>query len=589
MKRSLSVCNYLILGILMLFAVDASAAVNIVPLPRTVTTGAGTLTFAATDVVALYGDGSSRDSTLPWIQKLFKNAHIATTLVSDAGSAKVAVTMAANGTLGTQGYTLNITASQVAISAPTLTGQFYAVQTLRQLFPAGVEDSSSTAAVSLPVVSITDYPKFGHRGIMVDPVRHFCPIDYLYQTVDRLALYKVNRIHLLISNDQGYRLESTVFPKLNSVGSQTCVGGQHPPAGTNWYYTQAEMKAVCAYAAKRKIEIYPEIDMPGHCTAICASYPYMGTPNNAVQTTEDVGLSIMNASGTYADSVMKFIGKLWREVYPCFPYAKRICMGGDECGANVISAANLKIIAMKVQDTCRAVGIPMVVAWDEIAADGALEAGNWSQDWHPQQTGGQLKSECTNLYLDHANEGGDGGAINWCPPATKPLSQVYASSMTASYQGLEATLFAEKLTTYPGPWDTRMWPRMAAVAEVGWNQGTYSDFATRIGPQGTRLSAMGIGYWKNSGVTWGSGTQNSKMTSVYNKFNPVLTGTAIRLVSYSSNRSPKFFASDSYKIFDLSGRVIAISNGQKIAHAIKAMHGAFVVQDYRGNTRTYIK
>jgi hexosaminidase len=584
------------LAMLALFAGNASAAVNIVPKPVTMTTGTGTLTFAATDVVTLYGDGSSKDSTLPWIVKLFTNAHIAVTLVSNAADAKVAVTMAANSTLGTEGYTLNITTSQVAISAPTLTGQFYAVQTLRQLFPAGVEDSSSTAAVSLPVLSITDYPKFAHRGIMVDPVRHFCPIDYLYQTVDRLALYKVNRIHLLISNDQGYRLESKVFPNLNTVGSQTCCNGTnppiHPPAGTIWYYLQADMKALCAYAAKRKIEIYPEIDMPGHCTAICASYPYMGTPNNAVQTTEDVGLSIMNSTGTYADSVMKFIGKLWREVYPCFPYAKRVCMGGDECGTNVISAADLKLIAMKIQDTCKAVGIPMVVSWDEIAKDLALEAGNWSQDWHPNQTGGQIKSECTYLYLDHANESGDNGAINWCTPQYKPLSQAYASTMTASYQGLEATLFSERLSSYPANWDTRMWPRMTAVAEVGWNQGMYSDFATRIGPQGTRLSAMGIGYWKNSGVTWGTGTQNSIMTSVYNKFDPTLAGvTGVTLpLSYSSNRTPRFFTSDAYKIYDLSGRVIAtINKSQEIARAIKAMHGAFVVQDFMGNTRTYIK
>ncbi len=571
---------------------NAAAAINIVPKPVTMTAGAGTLTFAATDVVTLYGDGPSRDSTLPWIVKLFTNAHIATSIVSDAGSAKVAVTMAANSTLGSEGYTMNITASQIAISAPTLTGQFYAVQSLRQLFPAGVEDSSATGPVSLPVVSITDYPKFPHRGIMLDPVRHFCPIDYLYQTVDRLALYKVNRIHLLISNDQGYRLESTVFPKLNSIGSQTCcqTPAIHPPAGTNWYYLQSEMKALCIYAAKRKIEIYPEIDMPGHCTAICASYPYMGTPNNAVQTSEDVGLSIMNSSGTYADSVMKFIGKLWREVYPCFPYAKRVCMGGDECGPGVISAGNLKLIAMKVQDTCKAVGIPMVVAWDEIAADNALESGNWSQDWHPNQTGGQVKSECTTLYLDHANESGDNGAINWCPPQYKPLSQIYAATMTASYQGLEGTLFSERLSVYPANWDTRMWPRMAAVAEVGWNQNTYSDFVTRIGPFGTRLSAMGIGYWKNSGVTWGTGTQNSKMTSVYNKFNPVLSITSIsRPVSYSTNRTPRFFKSDAYKIYDLSGRVIAISNGQKITQAIKAMHGTFVVQDDIGNTRTFVK
>jgi hexosaminidase len=594
MGHSKLVWKCIIFAMLSFFAINAAAAVNIVPKPVTMTSGAGTLTFAATDVVTLYGDGPSKDSTLPWVVKLFTNAHIATTVVSDAGSAKVAVTMAANATLGAEGYTLNITASQVAISAPTLTGQFYAVQTLRQLFPAGVEDSSSTGAVALPVVSITDYPKFAHRGIMVDPVRHFCPIDYLYQTVDRLALYKANRMHLLISNDQGYRLESTVFPKLNSVGSQTCSNGNnpaiHPPAGTIWYYLQADMKALCAYAAKRKIEIYPEIDMPGHCTAICASYPYMGTPNTAVQTTEEVGLSIMNSTGTYADSVMKFIGKLWREVYPCFPYAKRVCMGGDECGLNVISTANLKLIAMKVQDTCRAVGIPMVVAWDEIAAASALESGNWSQDWHPQQTGGQIKSECTTLYLDHANESGDNGAINWCPPQYKPLSQIYAATMTASYKGLEATLFAERLFNYPADWDTRMWPRMAAVAEVGWNQGTYSDFATRIGPFGTRLSAMGIGYWKNSGVTWGSGTKNSKMTSVYNKFNPVLNVTEVsRPISYSSNRTPRFFTSDAYKIFDLSGRVIATSNGQNIKQAIKAMHGAFVVQDDIGNSRTFVK
>jgi hexosaminidase len=583
--------KFVTIAILAFFAGNALAAVNIVPLPKTMTIGTGTLTFAASEAVPLYTDAAS-DSMLPWVIKLLKNVKMSYSIAASAATAKIAITKVANASLGTEGYTLNVTATQIAITAPTLDGEFFALQTLRQLFPEGIEDSTSGIAgpVAVPLLSISDAPKFPHRGFMFDPVRHFVPIAYLYQTVDRMSLFKMNRLHLLISNDQGYRLESKVFPNLNTVGSNTQVGGANPPAGTRWYYTQDEMKAFTKYAAQRRIQVFPEIDMPGHCTAICASYKYMGTPNNAVQITEDVGLSIMNSYGTYQDSVMKFIGKLWREVVPCFPYCKWVCMGGDECGTNVITAANLKAIALRIQDTVKNVG-RSVIAWDEIAAAGALQAGNWSQDWHPGQTGGQVKSECTNLYLDHSNASNDGGAINWCPPQYKPLSQVYSSSMTASYQGLEATLFSEKLTTYPAPWDTRTWPRLVAVAEVGWSQSNsnYNDFATRIGPYGTRFYRMGIGYFQTSGVTWGAGTKNSKMTSLYDNFNPETFTVSVRPYTYSSYRTQKFFASDSYKIFDLSGRVIGISNGQEIAHAIKTMHGAFVVQDYMGNNRTYIK
>lgn len=511
-------------------AVVAGAAINILPKPSTMTPGAGTMIFGATDIVSIYRDAAS-DSTLPWVEKLFKQVSIPTARVKTAGEAKVVITMAADATLGTEGYKLTITATQVNISAPTLTGQFYAVQSLRQLFPAGIEDS--TAGIKGPVtvdqVSITDKPRFGYRGIMVDPVRHWLPLNYLYQQLDRMALFKMNKLHLLIANDQGYRLESKVFPKLHELGSPTQVGGGKPPAGERWYYTHDEMRAVVKYAALRRIDVIPEVDMPGHVGAMVYCYPEIGVyekqaGNTGIRTDEQVQISSLHTSLSHPNraQVLSFIGKLWREMTTVFP-SKYYQMGGDEWNFNT-NVTDFRQFVQVVQDTLASLG-KTTIAWDEVKTSGGLKAGNWSQDWHMNNNNGDIMSSCNFFYLDHKNVSSDGtNAMNWCVDQVT-LQTLYSSPVVATLKGVEGTLFSERLTTYPDSWDRQIWPRLAGVAEVGWApaNNNLNDFLARLGTTGPRFATMGVKHYKTAAVTWGTTATNTKMISLYDRFVPVIT------------------------------------------------------------------
>ncbi|MDB5104432.1 MAG: hypothetical protein JWP91_2121 [Fibrobacteres bacterium] len=535
---------------------NARAAISIVPQPTTLTPGVGTLAIGASDNVGIYRDAES-DSTLPWIEKIFKQAKIPTSHVMSAPAAKIVVTMKADAALGAEGYKLSITATQIVITAPTLTGQFYAVQSLRQLFPASIEDSASgvKGPFALPLLEITDKPRFEYRGSMIDPVRKFCPLPYLYQHIDRMALYKLNRLHLLISNDQGYRLESKVYPLLHQLGSTTNCGGQHPAAGERWYYTQDEMRAVVQYASHRKIKIIPEIDMPGHCTAMNFCYKQLGTPNDKIQTSEDVGLSIMNATGPNAAYVNTFIGQLWREMATIFT-SDQYQIGGDEC-VN-IAAADFKNFALRVQDTLAAIG-KKAIAWDEVGAAGALRASSWSQDWHAGSSAGQIMSSCTYLYLDMANKAGDPSTNNWCIPELT-LQGVYGAKFSGTtLRGVEATLFSERVNVYPDYWDRQTWPRQSAVAEIGWAAANndVNGFLARMAPQSSRYAAMGVKYYNSPGVAWEAGALNPKMTNLYDHFLPAISPD-VGIVAKKSKLG-NGAAKDGRKSFNTLGRVISPS------------------------------
>jgi len=550
-------CKSIAVVLFGLLAGRVGAAVNIIPLPNSITLGAGTLAFDAAAVVPIYRDGPS-DSTLPWVEKLFKNAKLATSRVQTAAAAKVVINMTPDAALGAEGYKLSITATQIVITAPTLTGQFYAVQTLRQVFPVSIEDSlAAKAAIALPMLEITDKPRFEYRGCMIDPVRHFLPLPYLYEHIDRMALYKLNRLHLLLSNDQGYRLESLVFPLLHTKGSTTQVGGATPPAGTRWYYTQDEMRALVKYAAMRKIKIIPEVDMPGHCAAMVACYPQLGVVNplvsddhsnpvftNGIRSNEDVQISALftGLSDPNRPYVMTFIGKLWREIATIFP-SDQYQMGGDEWAFNQTDGNVYATFAKEVQDTLAKIG-KKTIAWDEVKSHNGLRPGNLSQDWHQSNAGntGDIMSNCDVFYFDHHNESNDGAdVLTWCGDQ-HTLSTVYSAPVSNSLKGVEGILFTERVKVYPDHWDRQLWPRLTGVAEVGWvpvNNGLVG-FMTRMGSHGARFSTMGIKYFSThyANLTWQTAPLNPAMTNLYSGFVPTIIPDGVGIYAGKIQSSP---------------------------------------------------
>ncbi len=210
-------------------------------------------------------------------------------------------------TLGDEGYTLSADGNGVVIRAGATHGLFNGTQTLRQLLPVSVEHRAAVRRVLVvPAVQVTDRPRYAWRGAMLDVARHFLPADDVKRYIDAMALFKLNRLHLHLSDDQGWRIEITSWPNLARTGGSTQVGGM-----AGGYYTQAQYADLVAYAAERFITVVPEIDMPGHTNAALASYPELNCDDVAppLYTGIKVGFSALCAS---RDTVYRFIDDVVR-------------------------------------------------------------------------------------------------------------------------------------------------------------------------------------------------------------------------------------------------------------------------------------
>ncbi|MDH4240255.1 MAG: family 20 glycosylhydrolase, partial [Phycisphaerae bacterium] len=185
--------------------------------------------------------------------------------------------------IGNEGYTLDVTEKSIVIRANQPAGLFYAIQTLRQLLPVSVFSKTKVDGVTwkVPCVKITDYPRFKWRGLLVDPARHFIPKDALLRFIDAMSLHKLNSLQIHLTDDHGWRIEISKYPKLTkigalmdfttmrSAGTREGAGGQHPGG----FYTQDDIRLLVRYAAQRYINIVPEIEMPAHTGAAIVSYP----------------------------------------------------------------------------------------------------------------------------------------------------------------------------------------------------------------------------------------------------------------------------------------------------------------------------
>ncbi|HRB13473.1 MAG TPA: family 20 glycosylhydrolase, partial [Vicinamibacteria bacterium] len=171
--------------------------------------------------------------------------------------------------IGGEAYDLKVTSTGVTLKASSPAGLFYGVQTLRQILPPILEhDAARPRPIAIPQVEIMDRPRFGWRGAMLDVARHFFGVEDVKRYLDLLALHKMNRLHLHLSDDQGWRLEIQSWPNLTAMGGRTEVGGT-----VGGFYTQEQYKEIVAYARERFIDIVPEIDMPGHTNAALSAYP----------------------------------------------------------------------------------------------------------------------------------------------------------------------------------------------------------------------------------------------------------------------------------------------------------------------------
>lgn len=255
--------------------------------------------------------------------------------------------------LGKEGYTLTVTPKNVTISANEPAGLFYGMQTLVQLLPKEIESSTPARANwTIPAVTVTDYPRFGWRGLMLDVSRHFFTKEEVKRYINQMAQLKLNTLHWHLTDDNGWRLEIKSLPKLTQVGAWRVARAGHfgerarPKAGEptpyGGFYTQEDVKEIIRYAQDRNVTIVPEIDVPGHSMAILAAYPELScTKDTTVRVNPGSAFSEWYGNGTFKmlientlnpsdENVYVFLDKVFTEIAALFPNPY-IHVGGDEC------------------------------------------------------------------------------------------------------------------------------------------------------------------------------------------------------------------------------------------------------------------
>ena len=434
--------------------------------------------------------------------------------------------------MGDEGYLLDVDSKNVVVKAKTAQGLFYGMQSFLQLLPAEIESPTVVNGIAwkAPAVSIKDEPRFGYRGIMLDACRHFIPVENIKKQLDVLALFKINRMHWHLTDDQGWRIEIKKYPKLTEIGSKRIDG-----EGTEYggYYTQEQVKEIVKYAADRFITIVPEIELPGHEMAAIAAYPELsckGQPGvpRVIWGVEDI---VMCAG---KEEPFEFLADVIAEVAPLFP-GEYFHIGGDECpkvrwekcpkcqarikaegikgdshhtAEQYLQSYVIKRMAKFVESKGR-----KIIGWSEIL-EGGLPENATVMSWLGTSSGIEaarqhhdvIMAPNTYVYFDYyqttdtENEpDAIGGYI--------PLEKVYSFEPTEGIPeeghkyiiGAQANLWTEYIPNFRQV-QYMVLPRMDALAEVQWcdpSQKDYPDFLSRLMHMTQLYDKLGYNYAKH--------------------------------------------------------------------------------------------
>jgi hexosaminidase len=378
---------------------------------------------------------------------------------------------------------------------------------MRQLFPVSIEHQGSyQRRLIMPSAHVVDTPRYEWRGSMLDVARHFLPAPDVKRFIDLLALYKINRLHLHLADDQGFRIEIKSWPNLTAIGGRTEIGG-----GPGGFYTQAEYADIVAYARSRYITVVPEIDMPGHSNAALVAYPDLRCNRTAPEPFTIVG-GPPNTLCTTRDSVYQYITDVVREIVTAAP-VPYFHIGGDEVQG--LSKADYHAFIERVQTIVNGLGVRMI-GWGEIAPANILPTNivqHWTKDstfLHAERGGKIIASPGPHFYLDMKYDSTRSLGLKWAgfidlrkaydwDPGTENPG-VSASSIL----GLEAPLWAETLITRQD-YEYQAFPRITALAELAWSSPSqigWDGYRRRIAAHGARLAALGVNFARVPGIAW---------------------------------------------------------------------------------------
>src|SRR6202521_2082380 len=471
---------------------------NLMPVPASVQRGTGQLAVDASFSVALTGHDDARLERA--VQRFLRQLGRQTGLIlaaKPAGAAKTTLVIHTEHDskpvqeLGEdESCTLEVTATGAKLTAPTTLGTLHGLQTFLQLVDVSADGFAA------PAVTIQDKPRFPWRGLMIDSVRHFVPLEVIKRNLDGMEAVKMNVFHWHLSENQGFRVESKKFPKLHQFGSD------------GLYFTQDEIHELIAYARDRGIRVVPEFDMPGHSTAWFVGHPELASGKGPYDIERRWGI-FDPAMDPTNEKVYKFLDDLIGEMAKLFP-DHYFHIGGDEVNgkewdANAKIQAFMKAHGLKNNEALQAYFSgrvqklvtkhgKTVVGWDEVLVEG-VPKDIVIQSWRGQASLAKAAKQgyrgilSNGYYLD----------LGWSAArhyAVDPMSGDAANLSPEEKQrilGGESCMWAEYVN--PENVDSRIWPRNAAIAERLWSSQEVRDPASmyaRLDFVSARLEWLGL-------------------------------------------------------------------------------------------------
>ena len=525
--------------------IEELGKISIIPQPLEMTVGEETIDFTKFNAIA-YNNELLKEHVEAFAAQLKISADIDLT-VKEAGetAAEGEIWFGTDNTLPAEGYTLTTSDKCIEIKAKEFGGSLYGLQTLLQLLPREYFASERQANVewTIPAVEINDKPLLGHRGYMLDIARHFFNKDEVKKILDIMTLYKMNRFHWHLTDDQGWRVDIPEYPKLTEVGairkaSFSNADGQNfyddTEYGRGMYYTLDELKEIVDYAKARNIEIIPEIDLPGHMVAAVASYPeFSCDPTKEYEVRVDGGIShdVLNIGN---EAVIDFLKCVLGHIATTFPY-DYVHIGGDECPTEqwakneqclaLVQKLGLAGVHQLQSWLVEELGIYLkenynkdIIVWDELLS-------NWNDNnktkpvvmaWNNlnlSNTAAQrgLKSiivPYSHLYLDFqqaqdnqrpVDEPYNGG---W---GINSLDEIYSLNPLSALSGKEdfaigvqGNMWTET-TNDIDEVEYQLLPRMLAISEIGWlpnNKKSWLSFYKRLQSHDEILDLLDYTYAK---------------------------------------------------------------------------------------------
>lgn len=512
------------------FSGMAQNTYNLIPLPKEVLPAKGQ--FVVKNSTSI---GFSHVEFAPVANLLQEYLQRASTFpISAKASKSGSIQFSQNSSLAEEAYTLQISSRKIDIQAKTGKGAFYALQTLLQLMPAQIYAGAKIAGnISISNVLIKDEPRFSYRGLMLDVGRYYYPVESVKRFIDLMAIYKMNTFHWHLTEDQGWRIEIKKYPLLTSISSirkESMLGHykdqQYDGKPHGGFYTQQEVKDIVAYAAKKYIDVIPEIEMPGHSQAVLAAYPQFGANSDKlykVKTKWGVSEDVLFPR----EETFTFLEDVLTEVMALFP-SQYIHIGGDECPKTQWKESKfcqdlIKKLGLKDEHELQSYFIRRIdkfvtskgkklLGWDEIL-EGGLSPNAMVMSWRGTKGGVEaakqnhdvVMSPNSYFYLDYyqADPKTEPLAIGGLLPLSKSYSfEPNLPELTAEEAkhvvGIQANVWTEYISNINYA-EYMTYPRALALSEVSWSakeSKNYADFKKRLTGHLPAMDALKINYSK---------------------------------------------------------------------------------------------